>query len=395
MASTKSAAVVAKTTLLAVDDVEAFGRQRVRHDRPGHRQRVQHLQLGAAAVPNRAHVDAGAFEIRTDVVDEAIDAQGRIRGRGVAEPGRRIAADDAHCRVRDPRLERRPHLVDEEAHRVDVRVPVHGADEHEGVRDRRRRPRSEVRDVDAVRHRDDARMRCDRAQAIAVDVGARDVDVEPRNDVPLVAEQAFPFAVIQPPLDRHRLVLGPPQQHVRLDVVVTEAGRQAGHDRAVLRERHGIEVHEVVALRGSGRDQRVAHARAAQPADRGIAAQQAGERQARAPGHLRLRRDRQEVADGAERRERGQRVTQRAGAILAGEAAIEPRGLDEAGHVDVGMAGQLAHEMVAAQQHARHRRIRHQVRHPEHAQAVGHGHGGANRGARSSGRRPTPCGRRR
>ena len=134
------------------DDVESLRSQRRRHDRLAHRHRLENLEARASADAKRNDDHVGAIEPRSDVIDDPgdLDTDALVREDAL----RRLATHDAQLQVRVPRDELREHVVQEEEHRVRVRIVVDGAEEEQGLRlaRERRRRRSEEVEIDPVRH---------------------------------------------------------------------------------------------------------------------------------------------------------------------------------------------------------------------------------------------------
>src|SRR5215470_18327820 len=77
---------------------QPLGADRRRDHRLGHRQRLEDLEAGAAADPERHDVDGRLGHVRPDVVDEPRDVHAGRRGN-LAQVSRRIAPDDGERRV--------------------------------------------------------------------------------------------------------------------------------------------------------------------------------------------------------------------------------------------------------------------------------------------------------
>src|SRR5216683_5924530 len=102
----------------------------------------------SAAHPQWYDVNRCFIDERPDVIHGPGHADIRTRGR-TAQSRRWITADNRHSDFRNLLTDQRQDLVEEEQHRVFVRVPIHCADEDKTRGRFRDSIRSEVRGVDA------------------------------------------------------------------------------------------------------------------------------------------------------------------------------------------------------------------------------------------------------
>src|SRR5262249_16782181 len=178
--------IVGLEEMAARREREPLGTDRRRDDRLGHRERLEDLEPGAAADPERHHVHGRLGHVRPDVVDQTGDLNAG-RGRRAAKSVRRIAPDHRQARRRHRAPDPWQHGVDEVYDPVLVRVPVHRAGEDEPARDLRDPVGREVVDVHAGRHRANAGARRRGGQQAAVGIRYRDRQPRTRARPRLVA----------------------------------------------------------------------------------------------------------------------------------------------------------------------------------------------------------------
>ena len=128
---------------------ETFSAYGGRHHRFTHGKRLENLDPSAAAGSKRHDVHAGRANGGTHIFDRARDLDAGPAGQ-IANTRARVAADDGEGRAGHIRLDARQHVLDEVADGVLVRMPVHGAAEHEPRGDFGEAAGLEVGRVDAV-----------------------------------------------------------------------------------------------------------------------------------------------------------------------------------------------------------------------------------------------------
>ena len=232
-----------------------------------HRQRVENLEPGAAAIAHRAQVHLSAIHIGSDIVHETRDADSGIACGEFRHGWRRTRADDGEPRLGDDRRQSGPDLLDHEQHRIAVREPVHPADHQDVPWFSCAAAGAEVVHVNPIRDHGRRDAGANLAEPLGIQLGDHEMRVERCRDIGLVAPELGRLETEIEPLQKVAFVADAAVEQVRLDVVMVERDGGLCDEVTITGKADRVEVNHVEWTNLQRTDQGIAQHRRRRPVD--------------------------------------------------------------------------------------------------------------------------------